>query len=251
MLLRQIWATQRYCACPSATCDHCYPHCLNESGGLCIECMIHDEKWDRMSHEQTLGGLSLDQVRGAGGGGVTAAEVLQDQVGVSETVDPPYAHQIDFEFSLRLCPAIERHHLAPGHFFLTIEAAAEIVPRALRKQRRLEGEEEYHSTTYSLWIEERLPKGPPQAGNERRVAEAQERLKDRAERALKKEAFGRRIDEAQRAKKEKEEDEAKMKEIGIHLSEDDSPRRKVVIHAASPTIDLEEEKEHDHDHHAH
>lgn len=223
---RKIWDTDRYCACPSPTCDHCYPYCMNEAGGLCIDCMVHDESWERTSHEVTLGGLGRDDpakkeqtstsTELAGVGSADAADVA----------DIPYSHHADFEFSLRLSPSgVDAPLLGPGHFFLSIEAAPEVVPRAIRKKRRLEGDPEYHPTTYSLWIEERAPKGAPQLGNDARVAEAAIRIKERAERAALKKAFGRKVDAIQKKDQEQKEEEKKMRELGIEIGDENDPER--------------------------
>jgi hypothetical protein len=205
---RKIWETERYCACPNPHCDHCYPHCLNDQGGLCIECMVHDEKWDRLSHEQSLGGLGADPPRAvvdaatAAAAAINADPMMESGFGGStgaaakhEAPAAPYIPHIDFEFSLRLSPTLESAVLTPGHFFLTVEAAVEHVTRAQRRQRRLEGEEEVHTTAYSIWIEERTVKGPPQLGNEARVQEAAERLAERAKLAERKKQFGLKVDQ--------------------------------------------------------
>lgn len=200
--------------------------------------MVHDEKWDRLSHEQALGGLGADPPRvvvdaaAAAAAAANADSMLAGEfggAGMPASNDPPpapYVPHTDFEFSLRLSPTLERSLLAPGHFFLTVEAAEEKVSRAVRRQRRLEGEDEVHQTIYSIWIEERQVKGPPQLGNEARVQEAAERVAERAKLAERKKEFGQKVDRwADQEKRKAKDEEARAAQPAAGGTEEKKERR--------------------------
>jgi len=243
---RKLWSTTRYCQCPSAECDHCYPSCLNASGGLCAECMTHDEKFERRSHEPQLGGLASEQVakhqaETEAAQQANEAAALEDAELAAEIAeaaardaaagripDPPYPHQTDCEFNLRLSPTSPHDAPAltqPGHFFLSLVAAPEKVPRALRKQRRREGEEERHETIVLLWMEERTPRQDPRAGNAKRVAEVQQVLQEKAEVHAARIQLQRRMDEEIEVQQKKEQEERIMREMGLPSDEEKKEHR--------------------------
>ena len=57
---RHIWEQDFYCMCTNPQCDYVYPHCLNETGGICTQCMLHDENYNRLAHDHKLGGLAVN-----------------------------------------------------------------------------------------------------------------------------------------------------------------------------------------------
>ena len=244
---RKLWSTQRYCNCPSPGCDHCYPHCLNEMGGICTECMLHDDKFERLQHDPARGGLAAEQGqlgRSDAANGAAAAfnddgssgsvelalgALASDDASATEgdrLFDPPFPHQTDYEFSLRLSPtaASDAAHLAtPGYFWLTVAAAPERVSRALRHQRLREGEEQLHQTVVSLWIEEAAPKGDPRLGNDARVAAANERAAIVAKLVASKREFGRKLAHSEEVAQQSKRDADTMREIGV---EETKPERR-------------------------
>ena len=206
---RKMWHQDRYCKCPNPLCDHCYPYCLNESGGICLECMAHDEKWDRISHEPALGGLAADQAAtsstddnvavAANAGSSDSADDSEDgSARVASSTGsgggatlPPYADQANHEFSIRIAPAQERPGvIVAQHMFISVVAAEERVSKAVRQARVADGEPELHTTRFWMWIEERPPRAEPQKGNDARVRETQERLQSLAANSQARKAFG-------------------------------------------------------------
>lgn len=233
---RKLWSTTRFCNCPSPGCDHCYPHCLNESGGVCTECMLHDDKFERLQHDPARGGLAAEQGQLGRSDAANSAAAFNDD-GSSGSVelalgalasddaaegerlfDPPFPHQTDYEFSLRLSPssASDAPHLASaGHFWLTVAAAPEKVSRRLRQQRLREGEEQLHQTVVSIWIEEAAAKGDPRLGNDSRVAEANDRAASVAKLVASKREFGRKLHQQQEQEHRERRDDHAMRELGV------------------------------------
>jgi hypothetical protein len=170
---------------------------------------------------------------GVGGGAASAGRIF----------DPPYAHQTDFEFSLRLSPALDGPHLAPGTFFLSVVAAEERVSRRLRKQRRLDGEPERHATLVTVWIEEKRPRtADPRVGNPERAAAVAERLAKLKEQQAARTQFGRKQSAMQQERKEQE----MLQQIGLppELTASD-PKRKAVAASEAAADAPDAESKHD------
>lgn len=257
---RKIWESDRYCCCPSPSCDHCYPHCLNELGGVCTECMLHDDHFGRLAHDASLGGLAKEHGQpGAGGGGANGADSDDDDAGEVELTaaaleadgdaeeegrlfDPPYPHQTDFEFSLRISPTAPENVnvsgglVRPGRYWVTVAAAPERVRRALRKQRIREGEDPYHATLYSIWLEECVPRGDPRLGNTERVAQAEERARARAANAALKRAFGRKLDQRAEEQTNKEAEEKLLREYGMHGEIDGRSKKQKPVESVADAV---------------
>lgn len=223
-----------------------------------MTCMAHDDRFDRIEHDRTLGGQPPRQpskseqaeegaAAGAGQQGVDPTLAFDPTSeggggeGGSRVFDPPYLDQRDYEFSLRLpcgdtASADHKYVSTCGSRFLfTVEAAEERVSRALRKQRRAELEAEYHSTRVLIWIERREPKAKPQAGNEERVKEAEERLAAREKQKERKEQFGRRIEMSVEAEKEKRREDKVLSEIGISFDAEKKEHQAMAADA-SPSL---------------
>lgn len=200
--------------------------------------MTHSDDFARISHDPQKGGHVNDQLRSSssGGGGskaeaneaeeamggidVAAASGGDNSSNAERIVDPPYAHQTDYEFALRLSPTIDPSLLShPGdRFFVTVEAAEEKVSRALRKQRKLEGEEPYHSTTFVIWIESAVPKAAdPRAGNEARVNQAAERAQRMQQESVKQQVLREKVQAEDAARRRRHEEQRVINELAPDL----------------------------------
>lgn len=217
--------------------------------------MLHDDKFERVQHDPARGGQAAEQGQLGRSDAANAAAAFNDD-GSSGSVelalgalasddegarlfDPPFPHQTDYEFSLRLSPtaAADAPHLAtPGHFWLTVAAAPEKVSRALRQQRLREGEEQLHQTVVSIWIEEAAPKGDARLGNDARVAAANDRAASVAKLVANKREFGRHLAHTDEAQQQSKRDADTMRELGM---EETKPARRTL------DLGMDEKKEED------
>lgn len=143
---------------------------MNMSGGICTDCIQHDEHFKRMTHAVKLGGMAADPNKKAAEIGLDGRQCYRDHTG--------------YTFAIRL--QVSDSAVKVGHYFLTVEAAP-AVARDTRLHNSANGsggtstgmedeDESSEPAVYSYWVklEEREPRGKPTAGNKQHLRAIEE-----------------------------------------------------------------------------